>query len=98
MLQHAALRRPRVIGTRDQIAVDRPGRGLVELVAYPARVGAGKAEADREVAAAVVKLGACQRDLLLELGAVQGEALAGGGREDQSVDGPVGIMAHEAAQ
>ena len=52
MLYQAALRRPRVIGARDQIAVDRPDRGLVQRIQHLGGAGAGQAETDRNAASA----------------------------------------------
>ena len=50
MLQQSTLRRPRVIRARDQIAVDLPGRRLVEGVAHLSGVTAGQSQADRQIA------------------------------------------------
>ena len=43
MLHQAALRRPRLIGARDQIAVDRPGRRLIQRIQHLRGAGARQA-------------------------------------------------------
>ena len=51
MLQQAALRGPDVIGARDQIAVDRPGRRLIQRIQHLRGAGARQPETDRQCSA-----------------------------------------------
>ena len=98
MLREAALRRPQIIRTGDQIAVDRPGSGLVERIAQFRGAGAGQTEADRYVTTAVGDLGSDQRDQLLQFVDAEHHAFARRGREDEAVDRAAGVVSHQPAQ
>src|SRR6266550_2108580 len=93
----ALLRRPRVIWAGNQVSVDRPRRGSVQCVQQRACVAAGQAEADRKIPSPTdfVPHGEYKPFGFRWL---QGETLARGGGENQSIDGKRRVMPHQPPQ
>ena len=98
VLQHAALRRARVVWRRDQVSVDRPSRRLIEGLAQLRRVAAGQAEIDRDRPSACAHLRACQGGDPFQFGDVERQTLTGGGAENESIDRRAGIVRDESPQ
>jgi hypothetical protein len=93
----SALRRPRIIGAGNQISIDRPRRGSVQRVQQCACVAAGQAEADRKIPGPA--------DFVPDRGhkplgfpGLEGEAFAGGGCKNQSIDGQGSVVPHQRPQ
>jgi hypothetical protein len=89
------LRRPRVIGAGDEIAVDRPGCGCVQAMDQLPRIAAAEPEEDRPLSRDRFR---GHRDQPLDLAVVEGQRLARSGGEDEPVDGFGQIMPDQACK
>ena len=99
MLHQAALRRPRVIGARDQIAVDRPGRRLVQRIQHLRacwrRTGRGRSADSVALSDSLARVTVTSRS---SSSGAERHAFARGRGEDQSVDRAAGIVPDQPAQ
>src|SRR6185437_2437050 len=88
------LRRPRVIRAGDQVSVDRPVRRSIERLQKTPGVAAGQAEAYRKIAGLAGFVAGRQHEPFGFAG-FEGKALAGGGGQNESIDGQRHIMPNQ---